>query len=65
MTEPTSASTATSDPQSALISRAYQQALEVIGSVEPRIADAIRAELAELGVTLADTPSGTEWSIAQ
>ncbi len=31
----------------ALTSSAYQQALKVIGSVEPRIAEATRAELAD------------------
>ena len=34
-------------PQSALTSSAYQQALEVIASVEPRIAEATRQELAD------------------
>ena len=35
-----------------LISSAYSQALEVIGSVEPRIAEATRQELADQRATL-------------
>lgn len=41
-----------STPSSSLVSSAYQQALEVIASVEPRVAEATRKELADQRASL-------------